>query len=726
MNLEETINHLLIKGVDQESISLVKESIDLAVSIELRIEDLDRITRGFIVNKNASENASDFESEYSRLRKERSIFKTKVRTLAKLTGGIEQNKSDIMDYLIDHIEYNINIKGSYANFDGYPKNSLKLEKIFDELPEERRKIVQEFIVFMYEQKYKIPERIFFGGDEGGSTYEDSLTALEVFMCYLDSFDRTIVHNEDLSVDRLSKLVYSRTLIPSNKSKNGLFNTLIKNKEGFRQKRITDITRLVSYYVPTLEIEYPNRVEALECLEAGFNRINHAFIWGGEYRHKGSDESTEYLSSISNLLKEEPKHRGFYKFLVGMLKDHDVSISSNIKVLEKIARTLDFDLEYKDLKRAIGYNKTLTQRCLEVLSYGESRSIEEVVECSKLGIPGYIAIKKIGEGGTRNVYKTINEQRNHVLVIKVNKDLADITKERAKSVIIAKKSDISSNENMALMNLTHDNIARMWDFGKIDNKNYVVEEYVDGMNLENVISSTGPLNIEEFARIFNSVLSAVRHIASKGYVHRDIKPDNILISQDFKTVKLTDLQTAVKVNEEGIHLGESYGSLRTMAPELINENKASFASDMYSLGVCMYYALTGEMPKYAPDSNDTIDIARQKLRRFYDVDETQITETRTKNDIIADRYESIMKDIQGALNKRYIIENPTTREEKCKNVYLGVNINDLATTIGSLMRYDPGDRLDIDRMKKMIESLERLLDPKIIELHIAQFSGYHTD
>src|SRR3989344_3820455 len=333
MNLEETINHLLIKGVDQESISLVKESIDLAVSIELRIEDLDRITRGFIVNKNASENASDFESEYSRLRKERSIFKTKVRTLAKLTGGIEQNKSDIMDYLIDHIEYNINIKGSYANFDGYPKNSL-------------------------------------------------------------------------------------------------INTLIKNKEGFRQKRITDITRLVSYYVPTLEIEYPNRVEALECLEAGFNRINHAFIWGGEYRHKGSDESTEYLSSISNLLKEEPKHRGFYKFLVGMLKDHDVSISSNIKVLEKIARTLDFDLEYKDLKRAIGYNKTLTQRCLEVLSYGESRSIEEVVECSKLGIPGYIAIKKIGEGGTRNVYKTINEQRNHVLVIKVNKDLADITKERA--------------------------------------------------------------------------------------------------------------------------------------------------------------------------------------------------------------------------------------------------------------------------------------------------------
>ena len=360
-------------------------------------------------------------------------------------------------------------------------------------------------------------------------------------------------------------------------------------------------------------------EILECLHSYFMALCE------QLNYYDPKDLVEYkreidFSDISDLLKGKPKDNRFYQ-LVRIICNTGIVFPRYIPYLKKIKEA--------DIGEGVPkyFNSFVSRRfCLRgvrgadiledklmVLSYNSVRSANELEECSSLKAGEYQAVGIVGDGNTRRVYKVVKKPTGQIFALKL--DLPDklMRNSRAKEVfILHSRKEISQREVMALTHLTHENLARMWDFGIFNEespmfyrgqmellenveRNYIVEDYVDGTTLDDRVRNCGPLDQREFVLVFAPILRARKYLQEKGYLHRDIKPDNILVSRDLIVVKLTDLQNAVKVDGSGQYLGESYGSVRAMAPELILENMASFESDLYSIGVCMYFAITGEMP-----------------------------------------------------------------------------------------------------------------------------------
>ena len=297
---------------------------------------------------------------------------------------------------------------------------------------------------------------------------------------------------------------------------------------------------------------------------------------------------------------DPQYMLKFKWAVINVNTDIAELNIKLGRLKEVKRDY-YDFTLKNLKKISEYHKIQNlvkqvEKVSRLISFNEHKNIKDLIECANLEILNYLPVAKIGEGGTRNVYKVIHEQRGHILALKLDKKLEDITNKRAKYVLGNKPDgELAKRERLALIDLTHENLARMWGFGSYDGRDYIVEDFVEGITLEGLIKDKGVITDIGLALIFAPLFRVLEYLKEKGYVHRDIKPNNILISKDFKTVKLTDLQNAVKVNECNEYIGSSYGSLRTMAPKLILDNIASFASDNYSLGVCMYYTITGKYP-----------------------------------------------------------------------------------------------------------------------------------
>ena len=214
---------------------------------------------------------------------------------------------------------------------------------------------------------------------------------------------------------------------------------------------------------------------------------------------------------------------------------------------------------------------------------------------------YEIIRTIGEGGMANVYLAHDVILNRMVAVKILRgDLADDEKFVRRF----------QREAIAASSLSHPNIVEMYDVGEDDGKYFIVMEYVDGKTLKSLIKKRGALTLPEVVDIMLQLTSAITHAHESYIIHRDIKPQNVMILEDGR-VKITDFGIAMALNSNEITQTNSVmGSVYYMPPEQANGNGSTTKSDIYSLGILMYELVTGKVP-FKGDSAVEIAIKQMK-------------------------------------------------------------------------------------------------------------------
>jgi len=204
--------------------------------------------------------------------------------------------------------------------------------------------------------------------------------------------------------------------------------------------------------------------------------------------------------------------------------------------------------------------------------------------------GYQLVDKIGQGGMGEVYKARQVSLDRVVAIKIlSKALYDNDE-------FIKRFE---REAKAIARITHPNIVGVYDFGQIDGLRFMVNEFVDGSSLAKLISDRLILPPNEVVLLIVQCLAGLGHVGSQGIVHRDIKPDNILITKD-NVAKIADFGLAKDVsrkddNTDLTAVGLAMGTPAYMSPEQCMGQKLDVRSDLYAFGVTAWFALTGQKP-----------------------------------------------------------------------------------------------------------------------------------
>ena len=212
---------------------------------------------------------------------------------------------------------------------------------------------------------------------------------------------------------------------------------------------------------------------------------------------------------------------------------------------------------------------------------------------------YEQLELIGSGGMSVVYKSLDRKLNRYDAIKILKDdlIAD---DESRERFLA--------ESRAIDMLSHPNIVSIYDVGHSDDVGdaieYIVMELIDGITLKQYIKKRGQLNWKESLHFSAQIAKALAHAHEKGIIHRDIKPQNIMLLKD-GTIKVADFGIAALQNSME-DSDEALGSVHYMAPEQSKGAAADARSDIYSLGVVMYEMLTGQYP-YTGETPEEIAI-----------------------------------------------------------------------------------------------------------------------
>lgn len=199
---------------------------------------------------------------------------------------------------------------------------------------------------------------------------------------------------------------------------------------------------------------------------------------------------------------------------------------------------------------------------------------------------YEIIRSVGEGGMANVYLALDTILNRKVAVKILRgDLA----EDEKFVRRFQREAISASS------LNDPNIVEVYDVGEDDGKYFIVMEYVEGKTLKQLIKKRGSLTLPEVIDIMLQLTSAIAHAHESYIIHRDIKPQNVIILEDGR-VKIMDFGIAVALNAgELTQTNSVMGTVYYIPPEQANGGKADVKSDIYSLGILMYELVTGHVP-----------------------------------------------------------------------------------------------------------------------------------
>lgn len=317
---------------------------------------------------------------------------------------------------------------------------------------------------------------------------------------------------------------------------------------------------------------------------------------------------------------------------------DILVKKGLVTSENLQQCLQLQQDYsrdgqtKNLETILIERQLLEQEVL--LQVRNSLVVEK-----DINIPGLLFIKKIGEGGMGAVYKGKQLSLDRTVAIK----LLD--------------SELSKNKNFlqrfiqearVLAQLNHRNIVKAIDFGEVNGIYYYVMEYLKGRNLQEIVDDKGPLKEKTALGILLQMAQALEYIDQKKLIHRDVKPENMLLCRD-GTTKLCDLGLAkwqkvgLSLTQEGAIVGTPY----YLSPEQAQgKNDLDIRSDIYSLGASVYFMLTGK-PPYEGEKATVIH-----FRHIYDPP-PKISNVRPELSTIWDKFfEQIMaKDI----DKR--IQNP---------------------------------------------------------------------
>lgn len=212
---------------------------------------------------------------------------------------------------------------------------------------------------------------------------------------------------------------------------------------------------------------------------------------------------------------------------------------------------------------------------------------------------YELLEIIGTGGMAIVYKALCHRLNRYVAVKILRDDSP------------PDSDIRRrfrSESQAVAMLSHPNIVAVYDVSHYEGIEYIVMELIDGITLKDYMKRRGALSWKEVLHFSTQILKALSHAHSKGIVHRDIKPHNIMLLED-GTIKVADFGIACPLSEQDEGAGETIGSVHYASPEQARGGAADARSDIYSFGVVMYEMLTGSLPY---EGDDPEDIALQHL------------------------------------------------------------------------------------------------------------------
>lgn len=197
---------------------------------------------------------------------------------------------------------------------------------------------------------------------------------------------------------------------------------------------------------------------------------------------------------------------------------------------------------------------------------------------------YEIIDKVGSGGMADVYKAKDHRLNRFIAVKILKaefsnDTKFVEKFRA--------------EAQSAAGLSHPNVVNVYDVGDEDGMHYIVMELVEGITLKSFIERKGKLDVKESVGIAIQIAQGMEAAHSNHIVHRDIKPQNIIISREGK-VKVTDFGIAKAVTSDTV-TSNAMGSVHYLSPEQARGGFSDEKSDIYSLGVTLYEMLTGRVP-----------------------------------------------------------------------------------------------------------------------------------
>ena len=214
---------------------------------------------------------------------------------------------------------------------------------------------------------------------------------------------------------------------------------------------------------------------------------------------------------------------------------------------------------------------------------------------------YQIIKSIGEGGMANVYLAYDTILDRNVAVKVLRgDLATDEKFVRRF----------QREALSASSLSNPNIVEVYDVGEDNGEYYIVMEYVEGKHLKNLLKKRGKLTVPEVVDIVLQITSGLSVAHDSYIIHRDIKPQNILIL-DNGLVKITDFGIAVAMNATQLTQTNSVmGSVHYLPPEQASGKGATLQSDIYSIGILMYELLTGKLPF---KGDNAVEIALKHLK-----------------------------------------------------------------------------------------------------------------
>jgi len=215
---------------------------------------------------------------------------------------------------------------------------------------------------------------------------------------------------------------------------------------------------------------------------------------------------------------------------------------------------------------------------------------------------YEILELIGFGGMAVVFKAYDLLENRHVAVKILKDEYLHNEEFRRRF---------RNESKAIAMLSHPNIVRVFDVNFSDTVQYIVMEYIDGITLKEYIGQQGAVKWKETIHFTVQILRALQHAHDNGIVHRDIKPQNVMLLQD-GTIKVMDFGIARFARENGRTVADkAIGSVHYISPEQARGEQTDERTDIYSVGFIMYELLTGQVPF---DGDTPVSIAIKQMQQ----------------------------------------------------------------------------------------------------------------
>ena len=197
---------------------------------------------------------------------------------------------------------------------------------------------------------------------------------------------------------------------------------------------------------------------------------------------------------------------------------------------------------------------------------------------------YEIIEQVGVGGMSYVYKAYDTKKKRIVAIKMLRDELSIDEEFVNKF---------KSEALACKDIKHPNVISAYDVVDEDNMHYIVMEYLEGETLNKYIKEKGVLSNEETISLSLKIAHGILAAHNKGIIHRDIKPQNIVIDSK-KNIKITDFGIARAITSTTKNISV-IGTVHYISPEQVRNTQVDFRSDIYSFGCTMYEMITGEVP-----------------------------------------------------------------------------------------------------------------------------------